>query len=606
MDKRIAQYERENAVRGLSFVPLFIVFSMLSISGCIDVIDHGQEPQKIYQDIEVMIELDSMNEGELGMPDIDYFDEVLNDSRRQNQSSWNCEVAFKLNRIEDDTSPSDHPAYYSENMAEDEEGNSSEEKAIERGNAWEDRYWTADCEDLWEASLLYAYSYSKDKNGSDPEKRVIMGLTPVPISAASQPLDKLNESKHLDKWSVVFIQAIRNFCDRTSGVMEYELIAHVISQELGHQWDIDLGDEGCNYYCAMSNSLDPDILRICYFCKEHFRGFQQSPSCTPSDICKYMAIEQSREDKEPEEDRPLEYIRRDESFTSNVLSLSIEPDMDEYHLGEPIRLLVTLKNISDRPVHILDSIDPLSLFHVVGIIVYYPEGKTLRYRLPIHVTGGISDKENYKGYVLEPGEALRDYFYPLLSVGVPGYLFPKAGTYGLRAVYEVDMPENKYLWQGKIASESIEISIREPRENDREALKLFEKLVGARLYGDLYAISHTREDIDEDRAVFDELIYLYPQSVYTKYAWYYKALSYVKEDSKRALEFIAELQRRYPSFRTEELAMGKARCYYELGMQRQLSEEVTAIRSDPLSYPSVYFFGLKKIINELEAEYEKE
>jgi len=196
------------------------------------------------------------------------------------------------------------------------------------------------------------------------------------------------------------------------------------------------------------------------------------------------------------------------------------------------------------------------------------------HQLPVHAFTAIVDKENYKGYVLEPGESLRDFFYPLISATVSGYLFPKAGTCVLRATYEVDLPENKYLWQGTIASDSISISIREPEGDDLEALKIFEKLEEVRVLGDGYAFMHMREDIEQDRDVFDRIIQMYPQSVYTKYVRYYKALSYVKEDSERALDLIAELQHMYPPFRTEELTMARARCYYELGMQEELTDKI--------------------------------
>ena len=327
--------------------------------------------------------------------------------------------------------------------------------------------------------MLYAYSYSKETNGSDPEKYIIMGFTPV-----------TNGVKKFDKWSVVFIQTIRNFCDKTSGVTEDDVISHVTAQELGHQWDIDPDNKGCTKYCAMSNSLDPANLRVCYYCDNHFKAFQHSPSCIPSYICNYSTGEQLVQFED--EDRPFEDIAQDEIIISNELSLNVASDQDQHYLGEPIRLLVTLKNISEKPMHVWDS---LELFiEAIRIIAYYPNGKTMRYTWPISLFFGLVDKENYKGYVLEPGESLREFYYPLLSFH--GYLFPKAGVYSIRATYEADLPGNKYLWQGTIASESKNISIREPEGDDLEALALFEKLGDVRAVGDGYALRHTRGDIE--------------------------------------------------------------------------------------------------------------
>jgi len=591
MGKRIVRYCINNKIHFIKPIALLLpICCMWNLSGCIDG-DDSPPPVKTHHDIEVKIELDSMNKNELGQPDISYFDEVLNDYGSQESSNWGCDVKFMLNGVEDDTSPTDHPGYYARYLADDAEGKEDWELAYERADAWEDKYWTGACQDIWEAHLLYAFYYSSKRDGDDLEIDNYLGLSKITSGLKTD-----------DKSSVVFIETIKNVSDKINNLAQHEVIPHVIAHELGYQWDIDPDREGCTHYCAMSKGMESDILKVCTFCKYHFRGFQHSPSCIPSYICSYSAGGQMVEIED--EARPLEDLEQNEIITSNELSLNVESDQDKYYFGEPIRLLVKLSNISKNPIHVWDSIEPI--LNVVKIIVCYPNGKKIGYKLPVHVFSGIVDKENYKGCVLEPGESLREFYYPLISATVPGYLFPKAGVYSIRATYEANLPGNKYLWQGTITSESKNISIREPKRDDLEALALFEKLEDVRACGDGYALLHTREDIEEDREVFDRLIRMYPQSVYTKYALYYKTLSYVKENSERALDLIAELQRMYPLFRTEEITMARACCYYELGMQEELAEELKEIQRKHFSYPSDLFLNLNKIITDWEMKYEHE
>jgi hypothetical protein len=135
------------------------------------------------------------------------------------------------------------------------------------------------------------------------------------------------------------------------------------------------------------------------------------------------------------------------------LELAIEADPDRPVLGEPVLLLVSLRNGGKEPVEVARHL--AADFAHVDYYVTPPGGEERRFR-----AWAIKDA-TAPAWTLAPGEALQD--EARIFFGPNGWTFPEPGRYEVRAVY-----------QGAVRSNRLVLDIEEPRNSaSREAADLF-------------------------------------------------------------------------------------------------------------------------------------
>ncbi len=147
------------------------------------------------------------------------------------------------------------------------------------------------------------------------------------------------------------------------------------------------------------------------------------------------------------------------------LALSADPVLD---FAEPVRLEMTLTNISKVPQLVADRMDPEDQF--LSLYIRRPNGDFVRYVPPVRRLKGPGDV-----VVLEPGESIQNNV--LVSFSAKGLEFQEPGEYRLRAYYGQDE-------SAAIPSAALRLRVAAPKSREDEELGflLFDARVAKFLY----------------------------------------------------------------------------------------------------------------------------
>ena len=133
------------------------------------------------------------------------------------------------------------------------------------------------------------------------------------------------------------------------------------------------------------------------------------------------------------------------------LTLGAEPVLD---FAEPVRLQLSLTNISNAPQLVADRLDPEDQF--LSLFIRRPNGEFIRYVPPVRRLKGPGDL-----VVLEPGESIRNDV--LISFSAKGLAFQDPGEYRIRAYYGQEELE-------AIVSQALRLQVSTPKSRDDEEL----------------------------------------------------------------------------------------------------------------------------------------
>jgi hypothetical protein len=147
------------------------------------------------------------------------------------------------------------------------------------------------------------------------------------------------------------------------------------------------------------------------------------------------------------------------------LQLTIDPILD---LAEPVRVVITLTNISDAPQLVMDRLDPEDYF--VTLFIRTPAGESIRYVPPVRRLKSPGDPVE-----LKPGQSLQK--SALISFSAKGLPFQTPGEYRLRGFYG-------RTEEAAVMSRSVRFRVAAPKsaEDEEMAHLLFDPAVAKFLY----------------------------------------------------------------------------------------------------------------------------
>ncbi|UCF06126.1 MAG: tetratricopeptide repeat protein [bacterium] len=285
------------------------------------------------------------------------------------------------------------------------------------------------------------------------------------------------------------------------------------------------------------------------------------------------------------------------------LSLQLESAGYDMAIREPLKFTVTLKNISEREVRVIE-VGKLDMnMEFMHLEITTPDGETqLRKFTRFRMVSIVNP--NYEGEPLSPGESIETFIYPNVThhiVGTPrgGVTFPAPGTYKVRLVYSI--PEHyPRLWRGQngeLYSNSIELRLREPDEIEREIMDAYWAEGG-------YAISKGDDNLgpEFDEYLLRAVMEKYPDHPFMKYIRFALAIELMDKrdlDSVQEVSTLLEDMRyRYPGHRDIEVRQHLATAYHLAGE----TDEAVRLLDDLLEeYPlleSHYNFMVSKIFVE--------
>jgi hypothetical protein len=161
------------------------------------------------------------------------------------------------------------------------------------------------------------------------------------------------------------------------------------------------------------------------------------------------------------------YVEPESEITGIPLRLqvSIDPILD---FAEPVRVVITLTNISDTPQLVMDRLDPEDYF--VTLYIRTPAGDFVRYVPPVRRLKSPGDPVE-----LKPGQSLQK--SALISFSAKGILFQNPGEYRIRGYYG-------RTEEAVVMSRSTRFRVAAPRsaEDEELAYLLFDPAIAKFLY----------------------------------------------------------------------------------------------------------------------------
>lgn len=279
-------------------------------------------------------------------------------------------------------------------------------------------------------------------------------------------------------------------------------------------------------------------------------------------------------------------------YESDSLALTIQTDQQEFIQGEPLKIILSLKNISKEPLNVNDELElgystcPITLCLIDADGVYYD----LYYG--IHIDKGRNLK--YEGYTIMPGDSIAVIVYPhfynyrYFDNWRINYTDP--GNYIIRALYNVS-DRYELVWTGKVTSNDINIKIFETAGTEYEAFEMFSKTYNIFIMGDGMARFLHEPNHMNELNILNTVIDNYPNTVFAKYAMYYIAISYLDIDAKKSMKLLVELKELDPLFRVQEINLGLLRCYKTLEMHDEMNALIRNCKFDTsLDYERLYYF----------------
>jgi hypothetical protein len=297
-----------------------------------------------------------------------------------------------------------------------------------------------------------------------------------------------------------------------------------------------------------------------------------------------------------------EDIRRQERFDRSLgkinpttkLKLSIRTEKNEYFQGEPINVVVSLKNISTDYINIINEDLGPGLGTLISALI-----DSSGYFLPVNagcISVSYMIRPDYCGHTIAPGDSIAEILYThylgreyrklsqQYEIGYVNYADP--GVYTLRVVYEWPFSNGKRncIWSESVTSNDIEITIKELPEEEIEALRMF--LRGKWHYCDedyLPRVESTDREV-ENYKHYSQLLKEFPTSVFAQYAKYYMALFQMNKDTELAIEYFEQLLQDGSSIRTQEIRYGLMKCYQKMGRSEDYECIIDNYRFDKSLY----------------------
>lgn len=265
-----------------------------------------------------------------------------------------------------------------------------------------------------------------------------------------------------------------------------------------------------------------------------------------------------------------------EVVNADPIKLTIESTKNEYVIKEPVRLKVTIKNVSDIEQRIW-PVDKAYLSlkrHLQIMSIITPEGiKELR-QIPHHQInwlrgGGVS---HYKGEPIAPGDSLVT-FISISTTILRGDVtrkeiledkerhhltFHQPGAYKISIVYQTSsLFVELFHKEGGLHSNQIEIKFRKPTPVEEEILDScrdqLQALNGYRL-------------IVREVGEMPELIEKYPHHPLIKYLEYLVGVNkYTKHQYSGAVKYFRAFSRKYVDFRFYETCLVISKSYLRMG-----------------------------------------
>ncbi len=270
------------------------------------------------------------------------------------------------------------------------------------------------------------------------------------------------------------------------------------------------------------------------------------------------------------------------------MALTISADKHEYVYREPIKVTMTLKNISDKELRLprlcdLSSVANWSEYNNPYIVydVVTPGGdgfRRQRYKPARTGDRRLALPGEDPGDPLAPDRSVSIFLYPVVMQRMPGkgenvrdsLAFTEIGRYSLRVVYRVD-PSRTLLWKppgGELSSNAIEIWIRRPMIEERNILDAV--WLDGKRGGYLGPIEGDQDPWWHNEAALRDVIRKYRKNPLIAHAYLALAKSrcFDSHDKKRvggAIPILEMLIEDYPDFRFEETRQHLGYAYHAVG-----------------------------------------
>ncbi len=257
------------------------------------------------------------------------------------------------------------------------------------------------------------------------------------------------------------------------------------------------------------------------------------------------------------------------------LSLSLETEMNEYDLGEPVYLTVRLSNRGRTPVRVQDSLHPSD--GLVHIAVVRPDGSQAGF-IPLSIVD--IDQQLVE---LAPGAEIAATF-PVFYGGL-GWTLRTPGIYSFAAGYEAPVERAERI---SLRSESLSITVR---SDNTEAGEFLMAEGTASDEAGKFLTWNGGDHLTEGIARLQSLIERFPASPVSAHASFAlgKSLSdafmdysegRVREpECGRALEYLQQVRvDRVPGYLKIQTGLAQARCHLALGEMDRAGQRLQEVR----------------------------
>jgi hypothetical protein len=251
------------------------------------------------------------------------------------------------------------------------------------------------------------------------------------------------------------------------------------------------------------------------------------------------------------------------------IELTIRADKREYASREPVKITVTLKNVSDHVVRIpgIRYLD-FGREHMMYEVVTPAGGRSLR----VSEIGRVSHTPADPGEPLAPGRSVTSFLYPNITGIISGegqgsrqqVTFNDRGIYSMRVVYRAETWEaTRWKPRGdELYSNAVEIRVRTPTTQERKILDAVWSRPLGLIFGD-------QVPAWRGEASLMRVIRMYRRNPMIRHAYLAIAMSLLVglEEPRvaRAMAILERLIQDYPDYRFEETRQHLGSAYYRLG-----------------------------------------
>ncbi len=269
-----------------------------------------------------------------------------------------------------------------------------------------------------------------------------------------------------------------------------------------------------------------------------------------------------------------------------VLTLQIQVDKEQFDLGEPVVLYVTLRNAGSQAVEVLHFLEPE--FGYAEYLITGPDGEELKFR----PSALVDHPEPYQ--LLAPGEEIQG--EAKIFFGGAGWTFANPGTYNVRAAY---------LGTGGVVSNTITISVLQPTSAAARAAA--QQFINSEEVG-YFLLFEGGDHLTEGMQRLELVAQNYSQTPHAAYANYalgnnllqdfanFRTNSMRAADPQRAIAYLERAQLSTVSlYQTMHTHLSLARGYTLIGN----SERATAVRGQLNNLISVRYPAFRRLADEI-------